>query len=153
MQTTVDNTITKINPSNPIRQDYGDSDDSNSDDIAVNSISAGSDGKKRSLYVDLFCIVCQNKPVKQICKECKLIYYCAKSKKCYEEKKLKKSTETIDPNNLSDLTDQTKQVQPNMPNQIDPIRSDYSDIGCIPIASKSPKAYIPKTISNKASIF
>ena len=76
---------------------------------SANASSADNKNGKLSIYADLFCALCKNKPHKEICPGCKSKYTCATSIKSYEKTK-KKPLETINLNNQSNLTEQTQQV-------------------------------------------
>ena len=97
------------NPTNQTHPDCGGSGNGNNGGSEI----GGSNGKKRSIYADLLCTICQNKPRKDYCSECLSNYNNAKAKSSWSAKKLKKSMDTIEPNSQSNMTDQTQLVKPN----------------------------------------
>ena len=110
-------------------------------DKSDSCVTASVGGKKRkwSKYAYLYCTDCEEKPLNEICVDCRKKYNCVKSNNSY--KKLKPSIENIDLNNQINLTGQTQQVQTNRPNQSDPIRPDCSGRDNIPLASLASNIY------------
>ena len=70
----------QLNQPNSTMQDSDESGDCNDNNGIVGSDSIV---KKRSIYADLFCITCQQKPLKEICQKCMKKYNSAKSINSY----------------------------------------------------------------------
>ena len=94
-------------------------------DKSDSCVTASVGGKKRkwSKYAYLYYTDCEEKPLNEICVDCRKKYNRVKSNNSY--KKLKPSIENIDLNNQINLTGQTQQVQTNRPNQSDPISAYF----------------------------
>ena len=148
------------NPTNQTHPDCGGSGNGNNGGSGV----GGSNDRKRSIYAELLCIICQNKPHKDYCSECLSNYNNAKNKRSWSVKKLKKSTDTIEPNSQSNTTDQTQLVIPNRSNPVIPTTpgygSSFSDGGSgsggggfdASVAAFS-KSYKPKNKANNRWMF